>query len=345
MDLRNVLERTLAGESVSRDDARAVLGSVLAGEVDSHWLAGWLVALRAKGETVEELTGMAQAMRDHADGVTSPFDDLVDTCGTGGDGSDSFNVSTAAAFVVAGAGARVAKHGNRAVSSRCGSADVLEALGGVIELGSAHVGESIARIGFGFQFAPRHHGAMRHAAAARRGLGVRTAFNLLGPLTNPAGAPHQVIGVFGAERIEPVAEVLRALGTRRSLVVHGRDGLDELSVCAISDAILVDESGLQRIEVDPTDYGLGLHTTAELRGGDAATNAAIVRAVLGGETGAPRDVVVLNAAAALWVSGHAASLGDGVERAAQAVDDGAAMGVLERWIEFTRGRAQEERSA
>lgn len=336
MDLRTLLEHTLAGHDLERADARRALGAVLDGAVDSHWLAGWLVALRVKGETVDELAGMAEAMRDHAARVTADFDDLVDTCGTGGDGSDTFNVSTASAFVAAGAGARVAKHGNRAVSSRCGSADVLEELGGIVELDAPDVVACIATVGLGFQYAPRHHAAMRHAAAARRGLAVRTAFNLLGPLTNPAGAPHQVIGVFAPERLAVVAATLAALGTGRSLVVHGRDGLDELSVCAISDAVLVEDGRCRELEVDPAVLGLGPHPAEALAGGDAARNAEIVRSVLDGAPGAPRDIVVLNAAAALWMAGVASSLEDGVRRAAASIDGGLARGVLDRWIDFTR---------
>ncbi|HKK71950.1 MAG TPA: anthranilate phosphoribosyltransferase [Candidatus Krumholzibacteria bacterium] len=339
MDPRDVLETTLARRDLARCDARAVLNAVLDGDVDSHWLAGWLIALRAKGESVDELAGMAEAMRDHVDPVRSDYDALVDTCGTGGDGADTFNVSTASAFVAAGAGARVAKHGNRAVSSRSGSADVLEALGGAIDLDTDGVAASIDEIGFGFQFAPRHHAAMLHAVPARRGLGVRTAFNLLGPLTNPAGAAHQLVGVFAPERLHTVAEVLSALGTRRSLVVHGRDGLDELTVCAVNDAVLVEDGQLQSMEIDPTAYGLGLHTAEGLRGGNATRNAEIVSAVLGGEKGPARDIVVLNAGAALWTAAIATSLEEGVERAAEAIDDGRARDLLHRWVAFTRARA------
>ncbi len=339
MDPREVLETTLSRRDLPRAEARAVLNAVLDGDVDSHWLAGWLIALRAKGESVDELAGMAEAMRDHVDPVRSDFDALVDTCGTGGDGADTFNVSTASAFVAAAAGARVAKHGNRAVSSRSGSADVLEALGGAIDLDTAGVAASIDEVGFGFQFAPRHHAAMLHAVPARRGLGVRTAFNLLGPLTNPAGAAHQLVGVFAPERLHILAEVLSALGTRRSLVVHGRDGLDELSVCAVNDAVLVEDGHLRSLEIDPAAHGLGPHPREALRGGDSRRNAEIVHAVLGGEAGAGRDIVVLNAGAALWTAAIANTLADGVDRAAEAIDDGRASALLQRWIEFTRARA------
>lgn len=339
LDLREVLEASLAGRDLPRDVARTALGRVLDGDVDAHWLAGWLIALRIKGESVEELAGMAEAMRDHAAHVDAGIDGLVDTCGTGGDGADTFNVSTASAFVAAGAGARVAKHGNRAVSSRCGSADVLEALGGVIDLDADHVAACIRSIGFGFQFAPRHHAAMRHAAPARRGLGVRTAFNLLGPLTNPAGAAHQVIGVFAADRLEIVARTLAALGTGRSLVVHGRDGMDELSVCAPSDVVVVEDGRLERRVVDPGDLGLGPHDARDLAGGDSTENAAIIRRVLDGAKGAPRDIVVLNAGAALFAAGRVDAIEAGVEAAARAVDDGSARDVLERWVAFTRESA------
>jgi len=339
MDHRAILEAALDGQDLARARAREMLGHVLDGGVDGHWLAGWLVALRAKGETVDELAGMAEAMRDHASRVDTGIDGLVDTCGTGGDGADTFNVSTASAFVAAGAGAKVAKHGNRAVSSRCGSADVLEELGGVIDLGADDVAACIREVGFGFQFAPRHHAAMRHAAPARKGLGVRTAFNLLGPLTNPAGAVHQVIGVFAADRLDIVAHTLAALGTGRSLVVHGRDGLDELSVCAVSDARLVDGDAVSALEVDPAVLGLGPHAADALRGGDAAMNAAIIRNVLDGAPGAARDIVTLNASAALLAAGITEDLADGVKRARRAIDDGRAADVLARWTRFTQERA------
>lgn len=333
LSLSEILERTLAGHDLEADAAQGLLDRVLAGEVDGHWLAGWLIALRTKGESTTEITGLVRAMRSHATVVPTRSPALVDTCGTGGDRSHSFNVSTASAFVAAGAGARVAKHGNRSVSSRCGSADVLEALGGSLALTSEQVGRCIDEIGFGFLFAPSLHLAMKHAAPARRALGVRTVFNLLGPLSNPAGAHHQVIGVFAPRWVGRVADVLAQLGTVRSLVVHGRDGLDELSVSAVSDAVLVESGALRELEIDPRALGLALHDARAIDGGDVPDNARILRQILGGERdGAARDVVRLNAGAALWVSGVALDLREGIERATESLDRGDALRVLDTWV-------------
>lgn len=332
-ELPDLLERTLAREDLDAATTERLLGRVLAGEVDPHWLAGWLTALRMKGESTQEITGLARAMRAHATPVPTRAPSLVDTCGTGGDRRHTFNVSTVSAFVAAGAGACVAKHGNRSVSSRCGSADVLEALGAAIQLTPEQVGRCVDELGFGFLFAPALHGAMKHAVAPRRALGVRTVFNLLGPLTNPAGAHHQVIGVFAREWIDRVAEVLGELGTRRSLVVHGRDGLDEISVHAVTDAVLVDADRRVEMEIDPQEFGVRGNGSEPLTGGDAHTNAKIVRAVLGGDIGgSARDVVRLNAGAALWVCGRATDLREGIERATESLDRGDALGVLDAWI-------------
>ena len=335
--LSTILERTIAGEDLEASSTQSLLERVLSGEVDPHWLAGWLVALRMKGESTGEIAGLARAMRARVTRVPTRSISLVDTCGTGGDGSHSFNVSTASAFVAAGAGAHVAKHGNRSVSSTCGSADVLEALGGELALEPEQVGRCIDELGFGFLFAPALHGAMKHAAVARRALGVRTIFNVLGPLTNPAGAEHQVIGVYAPEWVGQVAAVMSELGASRSLVVHGREGLDELSVCGVSDAMLVEGGVMREIEVDPSALGIPTHPAGALRGGDARTNARILREVLGGvRDGAERDVVRLNAGAALWVSGLASDLTEGIERATESLDRRAALRVLDAWIALSR---------
>lgn len=338
--LPEILERTLTGLDLQAHEAQAVLERVLAGEVDPNWLAGWLVALRAKGESPSEISGLVRAMRAHATPVPTAAGALVDTCGTGGDRSHSFNVSTASAFVAAGAGARVAKHGNRSVSSRCGSADVLEELGGSLALTPAQVGRCIDEVRFGFLFAPALHGAMKHAAPARRALGVRTVFNVLGPLTNPAGVEHQVIGVFAPAWVQRVADALGELGAGRSLVVHGRDGLDELSVGAISDVVLVDGGRTRAFEIDPAALGLGPHRAGALEGGDAPANARILRDILAGRRdGAARDVVRLNAGAALWMCKIADDLVEGIARATESLERGDALKVLDAWIATSRALA------
>jgi anthranilate phosphoribosyltransferase len=334
-DLRDILATVVDGRHLTEAQARRAMEGILAGEVDPAWIAGLLVALRIKGETSDEITGFARAMRGEATPVRCATPALVDTCGTGGDGAGTFNISTAAAFVAAGAGAHVAKHGNRSVSSRCGSADVLEALGVNLQLAPEVVGEAIDTIGFGFLFAPALHQAMRHAVGPRRALGLRTVFNVLGPLTNPAGAPHQVMGVFDEMWLDPLAEVMRRLGNARSLLVHGSDGLDELTVTGPSRAVLVDGS-VSRLEVDPAELGLGPHEVGTLRGGDASDNARVLRAVLQGRLGAARDVVVLNAGAALWTCGRADSLAEGCELAARSIDAREALDRLDAYVSFSQ---------
>jgi anthranilate phosphoribosyltransferase len=337
VEFAEALERALDGESLALDDAWRLMERILGGEADGAWIAGWLVALRVKGESPEEIAGFARALHQHATRIECRVDHLVDTCGTGGDLSGSFNISTASALVSAGAGAKVAKHGNRSVSSRCGSADVLEELGVRLELPPERVALAIETIGFGFLFAPRHHAALRHAAEPRRALGVRTVFNMLGPLVNPADAPHQVVGVYDAALLPLYGEVLRSLGRRRAMVVHGEDGLDELSVCAPSLVLNVAGDRLESSRLDPAQWGLGPHPRSELAGGDGAQNAHILRRILAGEGGAPRDVVLLNAAAALQVAGLATGWEDGLERAARAIDSGRARETLQAYVEFSRG--------
>lgn len=334
-----ILTAVMEGEDLDRDQAREVMATILAGEAPVAWIAGFLVALRMKGETPDEIAGFAEAMRSQAVAVPCDSSGLVDTCGTGGDGAGTFNVSTAAAFVAAGAGARVAKHGNRSVSSQCGSADVLEALGVELVLAPEVVGEAIDRIGFGFLFAPAYHRAMRHAAEPRQALATRTIFNVLGPLTNPASAPHQVMGVFAPRWLEPLAKVMRRLGNGRSALVHGLDGLDELTVTGKSQMVLVDQE-ISWLEVDPRQVGLERHDAASLQGGSAERNAAVIREVLDGRGGGPRDIVILNAAAALWACGRAADLESGCQQAATAIDDGHARDRLAAYVEFTRTRGK-----
>ncbi len=312
------------------------MGQMLAGEATPAQVGALATALRMKGETEDELLGAAEAMRACAARLTPAAPVVLDTCGTGGDGAHTFNISTAVAFVAAGAGVTVAKHGNRAVSSRCGSADVLAALGLRLERPHADVTRDIDTHGLGFLFAPSHHGALRHVAQARRELGFHSVFNLLGPLTNPAGARYQLLGTFAAERVEQTARVLARLGSRRAWVVHGHDGLDELSPCGASDVAALDETGAVRLfTVTPEDAGLARVPPESLKGGDAAQNAERLRALLHGEPrpDGVRTAVLLNAAAALVVVGRATSLREGVAQAAHALDSGAAAAKLHSLLE------------
>ncbi|MDX6520592.1 MAG: anthranilate phosphoribosyltransferase [Gaiellales bacterium] len=328
------------GADLSSEQAHAAMMQVMGGEATPAQIGGFLVALRMKGETVDEITGCARAMRAHAEPATPAHSTLVDTAGTGGDGSHTFNISTAAALVAAAAGASVAKHGNRAVSSRCGSADVLEALGVRIDLSPADVAACIDEVGFGFLFAQAHHPAMRHAGPVRRELGVRTVFNLLGPLTNPAGARRQLVGVYDRALVEPMAQVLALLGAEHALVVHGAGGLDELTPTGENLVAELRDGEITLRTVDPRQFGAGPGTPDDLLGGDASDNAAIVRTVFDGETGPRRDAVILNAGAALYVAGVSGSLESGVRDARDAIDDGRATETLRRLVEFTTARAE-----
>jgi len=334
LDFKELLRTALSGHDLSRATARRAMETILRGEASVPWIAGWLNALRQKGECVQEIVGFAEAVRAHADLIRCTREPLVDTCGTGGDGAHTFNISTGAALVAAGAGAHVAKHGNRSVSSRCGSADVMEALGAHLELTKDRVREAIDELGFGFLFAPLHHSALKYAVEPRRELGVRTAFNLLGPLVNPAAAPHQVVGVYDGQLLAKLGEALQELGTRRALLVHGDDGLDELSVCAQSRTLLVDGKLIEG-RVDPAEFGLGPHSPKALKGGNARENADILREVLQGKKGPRRDALVLNAAAALLVANLVEDLKEGVARAAKSIDSGDAEEVLRAYLRFT----------
>lgn len=334
-DLTAVIERLINGESLQAQEAEAALDLVMRGEASEVQTAALLVALRGKGETREELAGMVRGMRAHAEPVRATRRPLVDTAGTGG-GATTFNVSTAAALVAAGAGAAVAKHGNRSATSQCGSADVLEALGVGIDVSPATTASNIDEIGFGFMFAPRHHPAMRHVVPVRKALGVHTIFNVLGPLTNPAGAGRQVIGVADASRMALVAEALADLGVERAWVVRADDGLDELSIAATSAAIDVQDGQLRRFKITPEEAGLERRSgLTGLEGGTPADNAATIRKVLDGEPGPARDIVVLNAAATLVVAGLADALGDAADQARASIDEGRAAGVLDRLVAAT----------
>ncbi|HWZ56670.1 MAG TPA: anthranilate phosphoribosyltransferase [Verrucomicrobiae bacterium] len=337
--MKLLIRKIESGSDLSRREAESAMEEILSGRSDEETIVALLAALRAKGETVGELVGFARAMRRHVTPVfpngTRPEEILVDTCGTGGDSSGTFNISTAAAFVAAGAGVRVAKHGNRSISSKCGSADVLEALGVSLEIPPERVGASIHEIGIGFLFAPALHTAMRHAMPARRRLG-RTAFNLLGPLTNPAGARAQVAGVFSEKVVEKVALVLSELDVERAFVVHGSGGLDEISICGETAVGDVRRNAVRMLQITPEDFGLERASLEEIGGGDAARNAELIRTILGGEKGPRRDIVVANASAAIVAGGRAADFLEGAQMAAQSIDSGAASKKLEALIAFTR---------
>ncbi len=339
-------------KDLSRIEAAAAMEAIMSGAATNAQIAAFLTALRMKGETVEELIGFAQVMRQKAVKVRTRASEvvgatgtdremLIDTAGTGGDASGTFNVSTATAFVVAGAGVKVAKHGNRSVSSLCGSADVVETLGINIELSAAKVAHCVDEVGIGFLYAPLLHTAMKHVMAARREMGIRTVFNMLGPLTNPAGANAQVIGVYSDALTEPLARALAELGTLRAFVVHGDDGLDEISNTGPSHISEVHEGVVRSSTVRPEDFGLPRASLHDLRGGDREENAAIVRQVLAAEAGPRRDIVLMNAAAALVVGGKAHDFKEGVTLAAQSIDSGAAAAKLAGLITLSQRLANE----
>ena len=328
------LDALCSGRSLSADETAAVLAEIMAGEASEVQIAAFLIALRAKGETVDELTGLARTMRSLASPVATSRTDLLDTAGTGG-GRPSFNVSTTAALIAAGAGCAVAKHGNRSATGLSGSADLLEALGARIDLSPAQVGRCIDEVGFGFMFAPAHHRATRFVVPVRKELAVRTIFNFLGPLTNPAGATRQLIGVSDPGYLEVMAGALARLGAVRGLVVAGEDGLDEVSSAGVTHVVEVDGDSLRRYEVSPADLGLTAGDPERITGGDPARNAAVTRAVLAGDGGPERDLALANAGAAIYAAGAAPSLAAGVQMAAAAIDGGAAAEVLERFVALT----------
>ncbi len=335
------IERLMDRQSLGEEESRRVMEEILSGLASDAQIGAFLTALRMKGETVDELVGMAKAMRTHAKPISLPGarpaeQALVDTCGTGGDDAGTFNVSTTAALVVSGAGVRVAKHGNRSISSRCGSADVLEALGVRLDVATERAAEAIEQIGFGFLFAPAIHPAMRHAHRARRDLRVRTVFNLLGPLTNPANASAQLIGVSEARWTELLAAALNRLGIGRAFVVHGADGLDELTLTGETQVSEVYGSSIRSFSTQPEDFGLRRAPREALRGGDATENAGIIRAILSGEKAPRRDLVLMNASAALVAAGRAGDFLEGVTLASESIDSGAARAKLEAFAAFTQ---------
>jgi anthranilate phosphoribosyltransferase len=334
--IQSALAQLLDGRDLTRDEARNVMDTIMSGEATPAQIGGFLVALRLKGETADEIAGCAEAMRAHVLPVSPQRTDLVDTAGTGGDGGRTFNISTAAALVAAAAGAGVAKHGNRSVSSASGSADVLEALGFELALIPERIAQSIDELGFGFMFAPTHHPAMKHAGPVRHELAARTVFNVLGPLTNPAGARAQVVGVYAPELVPVVADVLAKLGARRAFVVHGAGGIDELSPSGPNLVCEVVDGDVRRREIDPLDLGVPRCNPEELRGGTAAENAQTIHEVFAGKAGACRSAIVLNAAGAIAAAGHADDLAEAVPLAEAALDSGAAADRLAELVAFTR---------
>jgi anthranilate phosphoribosyltransferase len=337
-DMKALLGRVATGATLSTADAERAFEIMMSGDATPAQIGGFLMALRVRGETVDEIIGAVRVMRAKAVPVSAPSD-AIDIVGTGGDAAGTFNISTGAALVVAGAGVPVAKHGNRALSSRCGSADVLAALGVNIDAEPRLVERAIADAKIGFMMAPRHHSAMRHVAGPRVELGLRTIFNILGPMSNPAGVSRQFTGVFDRRWIEPMAEVLGALGSRRAWVVHGSDGLDELTTTGPSFVAELKDGAVSTFEVSPQDAGLPSARPEDLKGGDAETNAAAMRAMVGGERGPFRDAVIFNAAAALVVAGNAPGLAEGAELAARSIDGGGARTALGRLVAITNGQS------
>jgi anthranilate phosphoribosyltransferase len=339
--LKEAIARLLERQDLERAEIVGAFEEIFSGQTTSAQIAGFLVALRMKGETSVEIAGAADAMRRNVTRVRVPEGRTVlDTCGTGGDGSHTFNISTAAAFVAAAAGATVAKHGGRSVSSSCGSADVLSAAGVNIQAPVAVVERCLREVGIGFLFAPNLHGVMKHVVAPRRELGIRSIFNLMGPLANPAGATHQLLGVYAPDLVPVVAQTLVVLGTERALVVHGQGGLDEISPCGPTRAALVENGAIRELEIQPEEVGVPLTRLSALRGGDPAANAEQLRSLLSGADGPIREAVVLNSAGALWVSGIAADLREGAQIAREVLDSGKGLIKLRQLIAVTTEQAE-----
>lgn len=342
MDMQGAIRRVTEGNDLSAAEMTEVMGLIMGGEATPAQIGGLLIGLRMKGETVDEIAAAAQVMRELATRVVVHESHLVDTCGTGGDGAHTFNISTTSAFVAAAAGARVAKHGNRSVSSKSGSADVLEAAGVRLDLTPDEVARCIREVGVGFMFAPRHHGAMKHAIGPRREMGVRTLFNLLGPLTNPAGAPNQVIGVFANEWLEPIARVLGKLGSRHVLVVRAEDGMDEISCVGPTHVAELKDGDVAVYTITPEQFGMTASSSESLGVADAGQSLAVMRDVLGGRgTQAARDIVALNAGAAIYAAGLCERLGEGVDRARELLANGAGLERLEALVELSNSVERE----
>jgi anthranilate phosphoribosyltransferase len=334
--IKEALSKIVSGSDLTLAEAREVMREIMRGEATQAQIGAFLTALRMKGETVDEIAGCAQAMRESAIPVKPNRNQLVDTCGTGGDGSGTFNISTTVAFLAAGAGLAVAKHGNRSVSSRCGSADLLQALGVNLELTPEQVAKCIDEVGIGFLFAPKLHPAMKYALAPRQEIGLRTIFNILGPLSNPAQAKRQLLGVYHSDLTELMAEVLLALGAEHAFVVHGADALDELSVTGQNKISRLHNGHIETYYLDPQDLGLPRAKLSDLAGGSVEDNAAITKALLAGKDGPKRDVILLNAAAVLIAGGKASSFSEGLKLAAEAIDNGSAQRKLHQLVEFSQ---------
>lgn len=337
--IKEAINSVIAGESLSEEVARDTMAEIMEGRATQAQIACFLTALHLKGETAAEITGFARTMKAKVTPVTTLRRGLVDTCGTGGDGANTFNISTACALVLAGAGLSVAKHGNRSVSSKCGSADVLEALGVAVNITAEEAGNCLDEIGIAFLFAPLLHGAMKYAAVPRREMGIRTVFNILGPLTNPAGAQNQVIGVYCAELAPVMAQVLANLGTKKSFVIHGCGGLDEISLAGEALVYEIQGSQVRRTALDPVDYGLARAPISSLAGGDAKINARIIHNILSGAPGPKRDVVVINSAVGLVAGGLAQDFTQGVRLAQDVIDTGSALKKLKQLSELTQRMA------
>lgn len=332
MDIQTAIKKVIAHEDLSGDEMNSVMQQIMTGECTPSQIGGFLVGLRMKGESVDEISAAARVMRELATRVEVSGDHLVDTAGTGGDSSGSFNISTASALVAAAAGARVAKHGNRSMTSNSGSADVLEAAGVKLDITPEQIRDCVEQVGVGFMFAPAHHGAMKHAIGARKEMAVRTIFNVLGPLTNPAGAPNQVIGVFDGDLIEPMASVLKQLGSNHVMVMHAEDGMDEISISAPTRVAELRHGEITSYMVSPADFGMDFAALDEIRVGSAEQSLAMIRGVLADNPGPARNIVCLNAGAAIYVAGCADSLAAGVEAASAAISSGKAAAVLQNLV-------------
>jgi anthranilate phosphoribosyltransferase len=335
LNIQQAIQAAIEGNDLAADQMTTVMHTVMSGQATSAQVAGFLVALRMKGESVAELTAAAVVMRELSSKVKVPTQNLVDTCGTGGDAIGTFNISTAAAFAVAAAGGRVAKHGNRCVSSKSGSADLLEAAGVNLQLTPEQVGKCIEEIGIGFLFAPTHHSAMKYAIGPRKELSVRTMFNLLGPLTNPANAPHQVLGVFSTHWVEPLVKVLQLLGSQHVLVVHANDGLDEISIAADTEVAELKDNKISRYQISPQQFGIEKNKLDDIIVQDAVQSLQLVNHVFSNKPGAALDIVKLNAGAALYASAKASTLAEGVEMANAAISSGDAKRKFQQYIEYT----------
>ncbi len=342
MTIQQAIQAVLEHRDLSREEMNAVMRIIMTGEATAAQIGGFLIGLRMKGETVDEITAAAQVMRELATPVSVSSDHLVDIVGTGGDGSGTFNISTACSFVVSAAGGTVAKHGNRSVSSKSGSADLLEAAGVNLQINADQVAECINEIGVGFMFAPLHHSAMKHAIGPRKEMAVRTIFNVLGPLTNPAGAPNQLLGVYSKELVEPIAQVAKALGSRHVIVVHSDDGMDEISIGAVTHCAELFDGNITRYTIKPAEFDISEAPVSDIQVADAKGSLAVIQSVLNNVAGPALDIVALNAGAAIYVAGLEATLSDGVAKARQVIADGSAAAKLTALVEKTQSYSEKK---